>query len=165
MHCSDFLNRYSDFRDGLITDLGFLRGMQEHLRTCRRCRRYEHAISRGVGALRTLGEIEPSAAFRRELRARLARAALRPHRESALTPAGLGAAILLGVAGALLVYEGLAARHKTELADTSPSLPIVIVNPGVPFVSFTPPDGAPSTSIVIPASTSRTGGDWGMIAP
>ncbi len=164
MRCSDFFAKYSDYRDGQITDLGLLRGMHEHLRTCPRCRRYEHAISRGVGALRNLGEIEPSAAFRRELRARLAKTALRAGQQSALTPAGLAAAFLLGVAGALLLYEGLVARRRTEVAEASRSVPIVIVNPGVPFVSFTPPDGAPA-HIVVPASNWGPGGEWGTIAP
>ncbi len=165
MHCSDFLIRYSDLRDGLITDIGVLRAMQDHLRNCRRCRRYEHAISHGVGALRTLGQIEPSAAFQRELRLRLAQAALRADRQAALTPAGLAAAVLLAVAGALLLYEGLVAGRRREVADAQRAVPIVIVNPGVPFVSFTAPDAAPSTGIVVPTSTSRPGGEWGGIAP
>ncbi len=165
MRCFDFLNRYSDLRDGLITDLGVLRDMQDHLRTCRRCRRYEHAISRGVGALKTLGEIEPSAAFQRELRVRLAKAALRGGRQSAVTPAALAAGVLLAVAGALLLYEGLVAGRQPELADTPQVIPMVIVNPGVPFVSFTAADSAPASGIVVPTSTSRPGPDWGTIAP
>ena len=165
MRCSDFLNRYSDLRDGQITDLGVLRDMQDHLRTCPRCRRYEQAIQHGIGVLRTVGQIEPSPRFQRELRVRLAKAALRADRQSRLTPAGLTAAGLVAVAGALLLYEGFMARKRAELAETARPIPMVIVNPGVPFVSFTSSDtGAPS-DLVVPTSLSRPSGEGGVIAP
>jgi predicted anti-sigma-YlaC factor YlaD len=165
MHCSDFLNRYSDFRDGEITDLGTLREMQEHLRICSRCRRYEHAIRHGIGILRTLGQIEPSAAFQRELRVRLAQAALRVDRRPRLTPAGVAAAVLVAVAGALLLYEGLTAGRRVEEAAVARPIPIVIANPSVPFVSFTASDSGGQAGIVVPASLSRPTGEWGTIAP
>lgn|SRR5574341_1500184 len=165
MRCSDFLNRYSDLRDGQITDLGILRDMQEHLRTCTRCRRYEQAIQHGIGVLRTLGQIEPSPRFQRELRVRLAKAALRADRQPRLTPAGLTAAGLVAVAGALLLYEGFMARKRAEMAETARPIPMVIVNPGVPFVSFTSSyTGAPA-DLVVPTSSSRPSGEWGAIAP
>lgn len=165
MHCSDFLNRYSDLRDGQITDLSTLREMQEHLRTCPRCRRYEQAIRHGIGVLRTLGQIEPSPKFQRELRVRLAKSALRIDRQPRLTPAALTAAVLVAVAGALLLYEGFMARKRTELADTARPVPFVIVNPGVPFVSFTASDPAAPAAMVVPTSLSRPTSEWGTIAP
>jgi anti-sigma factor RsiW len=165
MHCSDFLKRYSDFRDGEITDLGILREMQDHLRTCPRCRRYEHAIRYGIGVLRSLGQIEPSTRFQRQLRVRLAQAALLVERRPRLTPAGLAAAVLVAVAGALLVYEGLTAGRRAEVVEVTRPTPIVIVNPGVPFVSFTASDSGGQTGIVVPTSLSRPGGEWGTIAP
>jgi predicted anti-sigma-YlaC factor YlaD len=165
MDCSDFLNRYSDFRDGEITDLGSLREMQDHLRACRRCRRYEQAIRCGIGVLRSLDQIEPSARFQRGLRARLAQAALRVGRRPKLTPAGLAAAVLVLVAGALLVYEGLTAGRRAEMSEDMRPVPVVIVNPGVPFVSFTASDSLGQGGIVVPTSLSRPAGEWGTIAP
>lgn len=157
MRCSDFLAWYSDFRDGLITDPGVLLEMERHRRSCRRCAQYHHAVTRGVDTLRSLEDIEPSRAFRRELRARLAAAVLSTRREPSLTPAGLAAAVLVAVAGALLLYEGLVARRPPALAGGRRSIPIVVVNPGVPFVSFTESDAARPAAMVVPASSSRAG--------
>lgn len=165
MRCADFLNRYSDLRDGQITDLTILRDMQEHLGACPRCRRYERAIQQGIGALRSLGQIEPSPGFQRELRVQLAKAALRVNRQPGLTPAALTAAVLVAVAGALLLYEGFLARKRAQLAETARPIPIVIVNPGVPFVSFTSSDPGAPAAVVAPASLSQPTGEWGTIAP
>jgi hypothetical protein len=165
MHCSDFLSRYSDLRDGQITDLNLLRDMQDHLERCSRCRRYEQTIRHGIGVLRTQGQIEPSPRFQRELRVRLAKAALGADRQPRLTPAGLTAAVLVAVASALLLYEGFVARRRAEMAEAARPMPIVIVNPGVPFVSFTSSDTGPPVDLVIPTSLSRPTGEWGTIAP
>ena len=165
MHCSDFLSRYSDLRDGQITDLTLLRDMQDHLRTCPRCVRYEQAIQHGIGVLRTQGQIEPSPRFRRELRVRLATAALAADRQPRLTPAGLTAAVLVAVAAALLLYEGFVARRRAEVAEAARPIPTVIVNPGVPFVSFTSSDPVAPANLVVPTSLSRPTGGWGTIAP
>ncbi|OGU12001.1 MAG: hypothetical protein A3K13_09050, partial [Gemmatimonadetes bacterium RIFCSPLOWO2_12_FULL_68_9] len=133
MGCSDFLAWYSDFRDGLITDPGVLVELERHRRVCRRCARYHHAVSRGVDALRALDDIEPSPGFRRELRARLAAAVLSAGRNPTLTPAGVAAAVLVAVAGVLLLYEGLVARGSAEVAGERRPMPIVVANPSVPF--------------------------------
>jgi len=165
MRCSDFFSWYSDFRDGLITDPGVLLQLERHRRVCRRCARYHHAVSRGVDALRALADIEPSPAFRRELRARLAAAVLGAHREPALTPAGLAAAVLVAVAGALLLYEGLVAGRSTELTGRRRPMPVVVANPSVPFVSFTRSDAERPATLVVPTSASPPGADVGAIAP
>lgn len=164
MECSDFLAWYSDFRDGLITDPGVLVELERHRRRCRRCARYHNALTRGVDALRALDDMEPSPAFRRELRARLAAAVLSTGRAPSLRPAALAGAVLVVVGGALLVYEGLVTRQSAGLASERRSVPIVIVNPSVPFVSFTGSDAARPTTLVVPASTSRPGPD-AAIAP
>ena len=157
MDCSEFLSKYSEFRDGLFTDPGVPLALERHRRACRRCARYHAAVSRGVDALRALEEIEPSPAFRRELRARLAAAVLSARPQPALTPAGVAAAVLVAVAGALLLYEGLATRRPGPLAGERQSVPIVIVNPSVPFVSFTPSDAPRPASLVLPTSASPAG--------
>lgn len=161
MDCSVFLTWYSDYRDGLITDPGVLLQLERHRRACGRCARYHDAVCRGVDALRALEDLEPSPVFRRELRARLAAAVLSAGREPGLTPPGVAAAVLVVVAGALLIYEGLAAKRARSLAGERLSVPIVIVNPGVPFVSFTRSDAPRAPTLVVPTS----GGADAAIAP
>ncbi|HLB38183.1 MAG TPA: hypothetical protein VJL31_16545 [Gemmatimonadales bacterium] len=163
MDCSDFLSKYSEFRDGLITDPGALLALERHRRSCRRCGRYHSAVVRGVDTLRAQDEIEPSPAFRRELRARLAAAVLSAQPQPGPTPAGLAAAVLVALAGALLLYEGLVVRRQGPLAAERRAGPMVIANPSVPFVSFTRSD-APLLVPVVPASSSFVGAE-AEIAP
>src|SRR5207302_1632834 len=73
MTCAEFLERYTDFRDGLITAPRELRRFERHLMRCAGCRRYDTAVRRGVLALQAAGTIEPSRDFRRRLDARLER--------------------------------------------------------------------------------------------
>jgi hypothetical protein len=164
MDCSEFLAKYSEFRDGLITDPAALLALDRHRRACRRCARYHSAVARGVDVLRALDELEPSPAFRRELRARLAAAVLSAQPRPALTPAALAAAVLVAVAGALLLYEGLVVRRQGALAADRQSVPIVVANPSVPFVSFTRSDASRAATVVVPASSSSAGAD-AEIAP
>src|SRR2546427_5395380 len=73
MTCAEFLERYTDFRDGLITAPRELRRFERHLARCAGCRRYDTAVRRGVLALQAVETIEPSRDFRRRLDARLER--------------------------------------------------------------------------------------------
>src|SRR5207244_7298212 len=54
MTCAEFLDRYTDFRDGLITAPRELRRFERHLACCPACRRYDTAVRRGVRALQAL---------------------------------------------------------------------------------------------------------------
>jgi hypothetical protein len=162
MTCVQFLERYTDFRDGLITAPRELRRFERHLVRCAGCRRYDSAVRRGVLALQTAGTIEPSRDFRRRLDARLER----ERRADRDVPAGAGLAVALFVAAALamLAMEGV---RRPEVART-PLLPAVpfpnpVVQAGVPFVSFQDPRAsvfagpqAPEGSVVVePASAGR----------
>jgi len=138
MHCSDFLEGYSDYRDGLITDAQLLRLMRRHVDACAVCAGYDERVREGVQAL---GEIEPSDGFRDRLRSRLAASEDRPTEPTTLGAAGVAAALMLAAAVALLTYEG--SRRQVEVKAAAPgvassekSLPLVVVNPGVPFVTF-----------------------------
>ena len=71
MDCPEFLDRYTEFRDGLISASRELRRFRRHLAVCERCREYDATVRRGVGALQETGTIQPSADFRRRLDARL----------------------------------------------------------------------------------------------
>src|SRR5204862_5887298 len=69
MTCAECLDRYTDFRDGLITAPRELRRFDRHLVCCPSCRRYDAAVRRGVQALQGVETIEPSPEFRRRLEA------------------------------------------------------------------------------------------------
>src|SRR3989442_15663943 len=94
MTCAEFLERYTDFRDGLITAPRELRRFARHLVHCAGCRRYDTAVRRGVLALQAAGTIELSRDFRRRLDARLERERLaaREGPARASVAAGLGPA-------------------------------------------------------------------------
>ncbi len=136
MRCPDFLERYSDFRDGRLTDRVWLQQMQQHLKACANCQRFHAAIREGVEVLRGLEPVEPTPAFRQALRARLADGPSSADLRGALAPGAVAVATLLAVAATLLIYEGLAKPRRPSLAGSRQSLPVVIVNPSAPFVSF-----------------------------
>jgi hypothetical protein len=164
MQCAEFLDRYSDFRDGLVTAPRELRRFQRHLAVCAQCREYDTAVRRGVLALQVLGTIAPSSGFRRRLDERLRR-----ERALAMEPVtsrhgGIAAALLVAVSLTLLAFE--ATRRPRPLA--APALPPVafpkpVANAGVPFVTFQDPRasvvaGNPrpyGTAFVEPASAGR----------
>jgi anti-sigma factor RsiW len=160
MICQEFLDRHTEFRDGLIASPRELRRFQRHLALCSACRRYDTTLRRAVQALHASARIEPSADFRPRLEARLARerglAAAVPAR------AGLAAAMLVLVALALLVHE-VGRRPQFAQAPVLPraAFPKPVANPGLPFVSFQDPrasvvDGNPypyGTALVQPAVT------------
>jgi len=160
MICQEFLNRYSEFRDGLVAAPRELRRFQRHLVQCASCRRYDAALRRGVESLQNVDTIEPSRDFRRRLDARLARE--RDGAAAVPASAGLVAAMLVLVALSLLVVE---AGRRPQMAQ-APALPPAafpkpVANPGLPFVSFQDPrasvvDGNPypyGTALVQPAVT------------
>jgi len=158
MICTEFLNRYTEFRDGLIAAPRELQRFQRHLAQCPTCRRYDTALRCGVAALQGVETIEPSTDFRLRLEARLAcertRIAEVPAR------AGLAAAMLVLVALSLLVLE-VGRRPQLAQAPALPpaAFPKPVANPGLPFVSFQDPrasvvDGNPypyGTALVQPA--------------
>jgi len=139
MTCLQFRDRYSDYRDGLITSERELRQFQRHFTYCAACRRYDAAVRRGVLALQAARHaIAPSPEFRRRLESRLARE--RPGEPELPARAGLAAALLLAALLGLLALEG---TRRTELAQTAALPPVPFPKPvahaGVPFVSFQDP--------------------------
>lgn len=162
MTCGEFLERYTDFRDELISAPRELRRFQRHLVCCPICRRYDAALRRGVMALQAADTIEASPHFRRELEARLARERRAAHEVPAR--AGVAAALFIAAALALVALEAV---RRPDVAQV-PSLPPVpfpkpVVHAGVPFVSFQDPRasvfaGSPSpygAPLVEPASAGR----------
>lgn len=161
MICREFVDRYTEFRDGLITAPRELRRFQRHLAQCAACRRYDVALRHAVQALHAAAAIEPSADFRRRLEARLERERVRG--EAVPARAGLAAAMLVLVALALLVLEVGGRRPQLAQAPALPpaAFPKPVANAGLPFVSFQDPrasvvDGNPypyGTALVQPAVT------------
>jgi len=163
MTCAEFLDRYTDFRDGLISERRELQRCEHHLAHCAACRRYDAAVRQGVLALQTAERIEPSPTFRRRLEARLER----ERRRSGEVPASarIAAALFLAAALALVAREGLR-RPQTAVAPVLPPVPFPtpVVRAGVPVVSFQDPrasvfaakPNSPAVVVVVePATAGR----------
>src|SRR2546425_13038979 len=120
MTCAEYLDRYTDFRDGLSSAPRELRRFERHLTCCPACRRYDTAVRRGVRALQALETIEPSPDFRRRLEARLAQ----ERRALVEVPAsaGIAAALFVAAALALLALEGVR-RPEVARAHALPPVP------------------------------------------
>ena len=138
MLCSEFLERHTEFRDGLITSARDLRRFERHLTHCATCRRYDATIRQAVHALHATSRISPSADFRQRLDARIAVERRRVPRMPA--QAGISATLLVIAALGLLVFE---VTHRPRIAR-APLLPPVafpkpVASGSLPFVSFQDP--------------------------
>lgn len=165
MNCREFLARYTDFRDGLISAPRESRQFTRHLASCASCRRYDAALRHGVGALQDAPNHSPDEHFRHRLERRIAAERVRAGRPHIPTRPALAGLLLVAAAVTLVVWEG-ARRHPVEpLAQSLPPVPFPkpVAQAGVPFVSFQDPrtgiaTGNPypyGTAFVEPASASR----------
>lgn len=68
--CSQFLDQYSEFRDGLLP-VERMCALQEHLDDCASCARYDRVVEEGIRVFRDLPEVEPSQDFIPRLQHRL----------------------------------------------------------------------------------------------
>jgi anti-sigma factor RsiW len=165
MRCAEFLDRYTDFRDGLFTAPQEQRRFERHLARCPACRRYDAALRRGVLALQAEALIEPSPDFRRRLEARLQQ----ERRTGSQVPAragvaGLAAALFVVAALALVGLEGVRRTREAPPPALPPApFPKPVAHASVPYVSFQDPRasvvaGNPNpygTALVEPASAGR----------
>jgi len=138
MLCKEFLERQTEFRDGLIAAPRELRRFNRHLAHCPACRRYDAAVRRGVQALHASASIALSPDFRERLEARLA--VERRRVRTVPARAGVSAAMMVLAALALLVLE-VGRRPRVALTPALPAaaFPKPVANPGLPFVSFQDP--------------------------
>ena len=138
MLCSEFLERHTEYRDGLITSPRELRRFSKHLVHCATCRRYDATIRQAVLALHSAVPIAPSPDFRQRLDARLAVERRRVPRPPA--QAGVSATLLVVSAVALFVFE-VAQRPRIAHAPLLPPVanPTPVVGAGLPLVSFQDP--------------------------
>ncbi len=137
MRCSDFLDNYSDFRDGTVENPVLQQLLLAHREMCHRCTRYDEVVERGLAKLRAAAPVEPSRRFRTALRSRLATSAQEP---AALFPVPVRfvGSLVVAAAVATLVIEGLN-RNGQEIDPLTPpalSMPMVRANPSPPFVTF-----------------------------
>ena len=144
MTCSDFLESYSDFRDGLIDDPGLARRLADHLAVCPRCMQYDARVARAATLLRSFSDIEPSPRFRYELSQRLNRSHLTLEEPVRPAPAGIMVGLMVATAIALVVWTTgehqvtPASSVETAAVPATPSPPpAVVALPSPPFVSFT----------------------------
>jgi len=144
MTCSEFLESYSDFRDGLIDDPGLARRLSDHMAVCPRCMQYDARVARAATVLRTFSDLEPSPRFRPELVRRLN--CSQPDLDEPVRPAPAGVMVGLMVATAIALVVWTAGDHpavpdfEIEAATATahvPAPPAVVARPSPPFVSFT----------------------------
>jgi anti-sigma factor RsiW len=136
MHCAEFLENYSDYRDGLIEDQALLEQLSQHLLTCPHCTRYDARLARGVTVLRTLSHVDPSPGFRRQLAHRLTVSPVEAEQPIIPAPAGILVALMVVTAAALFLWHGSADAPQAEVAEQSAPAVMVVVSPGVPLVGF-----------------------------
>lgn len=169
MICKEFLERHSEFRDGLITSPRDLRRFTRHLAHCPSCRRYDSTVRQAVQALHSASPITPSADFRQRLDARLAIERRRVPRSPARS--GFSTAMLVLAALALFFVE-VSRRPRIEKAPLLPpaAFPKPVASAALPFVSFQDPRASvvsgnpypygtalvqPPTIVFQPASSGR----------
>ena len=140
MTCREFVARYSDYRDGLITAPREARRFARHVASCVACQRYDATLRRGIGSLQATGP-DPDTAFRSRLERRLASERAKAGRPSLPARPAFAAALLVAVAIGLVVWETAQHHEKVVVAPTLPPVPFPkpVAQAGVPFVSFQDP--------------------------
>jgi hypothetical protein len=99
MDCSQFLDGYSEFRDGVLGEAERAE-YQQHLGTCASCGRYDRVIQRGVTIFRDLPGVEPSSDFMPRLQHRLYHVE-DEMRASGHRTSGASSSLLLAIAAAI----------------------------------------------------------------
>ena len=70
MSCSEFLDRFSDYFDG-VGDAGFMKKAEAHLAGCCSCKRYVEVVERGGELIRAAAPVNVSHDFYPRLRHRI----------------------------------------------------------------------------------------------
>lgn len=160
MDCTEFRERYTEFRDATVTAPRELKRFRRHLSVCASCRAFDAALHAGVATLRVAPSLEPSADFRRNLDARLAREAARRPVPAVLVR--MAAAALVAVALTLVAREAGRRPAPPPTAALPPvAFPKPVANTGVPLVTFQDPRASVmagnsypyGTALVQPAAT------------
>ena len=119
MKCSEFLDSYTDFRDGA---LGAAQdgAHRAHMTGCVPCRRYDRVVTEGVGLLRALPGTPPDPEFRARLRHSIY-ALEEERRRRRLLGSSMRAVPLLGAVGVLgALLAALTLRDAVPVAELPP---------------------------------------------
>jgi anti-sigma factor RsiW len=161
MTCTEFRDRYTEFRDGLITAARELRRFERHLARCTVCAGHDAALRHGVRALQGAETFEPSAGFRHRLDVRLRAERLQLAEPPLRARAGIAAALFVAAALALVAVDSLGPKRPATVAALPPvPFPKPVARAGVPFVTFQDPrvsvvTGNPNPYGTAPATAGR----------
>lgn len=127
MYCSEFLEIYSDYRDGLIADPKVVQSVEHHLRHCERCMHYDALVARGVMALRSTSDMEPARTLKRKWSQRRAGLSAAPDNEDLdeVRPAHAGIMVALMVATGLALLVWSPQEQESVVVSTPPVPPTV----------------------------------------
>ena len=155
MTCREFVARYSDFRDGLITAPREVRRFARHLASCAACQRYDATLQRGIGSLQG-SALEPDTAFRMRLERRLDSERAQAGRPAFPARPAFAAALLVALAIGLIAWESAQHRQNVVIAPTLPPVPFPkpVAQAGVPFVSFQDPRASVVSGNLYPYGTA-----------
>ncbi len=133
MDCSDFVRRFTDYRDGSAPP-DDVRAMNQHLAGCMSCRRYESVVDHGATVLRSLPQPELREDFEPRLRHRLY------HVEDERFDQAASGAPALTVLGIALVLTAVAWAPVLRGADTVVRVEPIVVDraPSAPVRSAPP---------------------------
>lgn len=126
MNCREFLERYSEYADGLLPSAEATR-LRAHAESCAACARYDHVVRRGAQLARELlPRVHASGEFEHRVRHRLFHVRDEAARRRAGTsPVYVAAAtvVLLGAgAGLLLLTSGSAPELDSRIESAAPSM-------------------------------------------
>lgn len=138
MQCSEFLDQFSEFHDGLLSSEES-RIFREHLERCPACGRYEEVLSRGVDLLRALPVAHP----RKDFHARLQHSiySIEEERRRRRVPKG-GVGMMSLVAMAAIVSVVVCTPYFWE-TDPTVELPAIVAQE---------PEPAPTARGVFPVA-------------
>lgn len=126
--CPEFLESYSDYRDGLLTTARMGR-FEDHLRACESCARYDRVVGGGVNVFRSLPPLCPSPGFQARLLERVYYGDGAQGRHAS----GASLTVTLMICAAI----GVSAWLPTLRADAGPPrLPAVVAH--APYHDLTP---------------------------
>lgn len=158
MECRQFLERYSDYDDSLLTARE-LSEFRAHLSACASCARYDRVLRKGRMLARQLPSPEPDPTLALRLHQRLAESRSRRSRTGAALPP-LATAALAAVTILLVATSALALLERTE--DPAPRTPMAAAPSSAPAA---PPSPAvllamAGRSTALPAVPGRTPRAW-----
>ncbi|MFQ5549938.1 MAG: anti-sigma factor family protein [Gemmatimonadales bacterium] len=163
MHCREFRQSYSEFRDERISNAMLRRSMETHLARCTACAGYHGRVDRGISLIYESGEILVPPGFRERV---LARVAKRSQENEPVMPAhaGFTVAAMMAAAVAIIVLD----RHPDPqpTASVQSSVPAELVQfpqlispPASASVDFTEL-GQPTPPLADESPGDLTLSDW-----